>query len=91
MSHLLCQLACVQIDFLDCFLFKSTRCSLEIEVCHILEIFRSWLQQQSPESLLLVSLMCSLTQVWSFSNRRNDPVKVRVYCPDHCYLLLQCK
>lgn len=42
LTHFLCQLASVQIDFLVRFLLEKTTCALaiaETEVCHILEIF----------------------------------------------------
>lgn len=49
LTHFLCQLACVQVDFWFRFLLKRTTYALEIaetEVCHILEIFKLWPQQR---------------------------------------------
>lgn len=49
LTHFLCQLAPVHIDFSVCFLLKRTPCALviaETEVCHILEIFKLWLQRR---------------------------------------------
>lgn len=49
LTHRLCQLASVQIAFSVRFLLKRATCALviaETEVCHILEIFKLWLQQR---------------------------------------------